>query len=105
MKKITILVAALLIGGVAIAEKKCCKKGAEAKGKACCKKEAKAVAVADASVDGPAITVTNANGGVSAASAAPAKACCKKGTASKGCGKKEGAVEAAAKVVEAPSRK
>jgi hypothetical protein len=68
MKKLVIVMAAVLISGAAFAEKKCCKKGAGAK--ACCKKEASASASAT-----PATTAT---AGAPAKSCGAAKACCKK---------------------------
>jgi hypothetical protein len=96
MKKLSIVLAALLITGVAFGEKKCSKKGAA--GKACCKKEAKA----EANAQTPANTVT-----LNSAAPAPmaaGKACCKKTTAAKACCKKDAKVEAvAAPVQEVPS--
>lgn len=100
MKKLSFVLAALLITGVAFGEKKCCKKGKA--GKACCKKEA------SANVDGgnAANTVT-----LSSAASAPkacckkggeaTKACCKKGEAGKACSKEK----AAAAPAEAPATK
>ncbi|MCX8471323.1 MAG: hypothetical protein ORN55_06040 [Chitinophagaceae bacterium] len=101
MKKLSFVLAALLITGVAFGEKKCCKKGKA--GKACCKKEA------SANVDGG-----NAANTVTLSSAAPAapkacckkggeatKACCKKGEAGKACSKEK----AAAAPAEAPATK
>jgi hypothetical protein len=93
MKKLSFVLAALLITGVAFGEKKCSKKG-----KACCKKEVK----------GEASSETLANT-VTLNSAAPApmaagKACCKKSTSAKACCKKEAKVEAVAQPVqEAPA--
>ena len=102
MKKLSFVLAALLITGVAFGEKKCCKKGKA--GKACCKKEASA----DANVGGgnAANTVTLSD----VASAPKAcckkggeapKACCKKGEAGKACSKEK----AAAAPAEAPATK
>ena len=100
MKKLSFVLEALLITGVAFGEKKCCKKGKA--GKACCKKEA------SANVDGG-----NAANTVTLSSAAPApkacckkggeatKACCKKGEAGKACSKEK----AAAAPAEAPATK
>lgn len=79
MKRLSFVLAALLITGVAFADKKCCKKGTE--GKACCKKEASA----STSAAGATVVTTVASPN------APAKACCKKSTAGKACCKKEGA--------------
>jgi hypothetical protein len=81
MKKITIVLAALLITGVAIAEKNCKKNGA---GKACCKKEAKATCGASATAATTAAAIANAP-----------KACCKKGTAG-ACKKDEAKAQATA---------
>jgi hypothetical protein len=95
MKKLSFVLAALLITGVAFGEKKCSKKGTA--GKACCKKEAKA----EASAETPATTVT-----LNSAAAAPVaagKGCCKKSTATKACCKKEAKVEAAAPAQAAPA--
>jgi hypothetical protein len=93
MKKLSFVLAALLITGVAFGEKKCAKKG-----KACCKKEA----TAEASAATPANTVT-----LNSAAPAPmaaGKACCKKSASAKACCKKEAKAEAvAAPVQEVPA--
>jgi hypothetical protein len=82
MKKLSFVLAALLITGIAFADKKCCKKSAA--GKACCKKEAAATATA---------AVDAAPGVITPVAATATKSCCKKAGAS--CAKKETATAAA----------
>lgn len=81
MKKLSFVLAALLVTGVAFADKNC-KKGAA--GKACCKKEASSGGKACCKKDGATASTSDAkpvavvNGGTPAPAAASAKACCKK---------------------------
>jgi hypothetical protein len=97
MKKLSFLLVALLVTGVAFAEKNCKKK---AGGKACCKKEAGAKACCkkggeateahnEATTEGASHSIT-----YNSAAAAP-KACCKKGGEGKACNKKVAAAESA----------
>jgi hypothetical protein len=91
MKKLTFVLAALLVTGVAFAEKNCKKK---AGGKACCKKEAGKGCSKEAGATETRMEATTEGGGHSvsynSAAAAP-KACCKKGTNASACQKKEAA--------------
>jgi hypothetical protein len=99
MKKLTFVLAALLVTGVAFAEKKCSKKD----GKSCCKSKA---STSTCGASSTAAATTAAYSTAAAAPAAAGKACCKKdgATAGKACCKKDAAATTAAAPAAAPAK-